>query len=209
MIDVACQCGRVSHSDEQHIGKHLRCPNCGEPVLIMDAARAMARPPKTTLRTHSSQPRAKRLRRLRPLHTWTILVGAIVTTALLVSEVCTLRKGAIRSMINSKPLTRILPHPKPERLPKRNRMTLAIGIQCKDGLLLATDTRLSYSYGPVAEGQKLTGFDTEHGTFAIAQSSDDIHAANMRSGVLPHQRKASRLWKSSGIARSATNRLCS
>jgi hypothetical protein len=84
MIDVTCQCGRVSHSDEHHIGKHLRCPNCGEPVLIMDAARAMARPPETIPRIQSSQPRAKRLRRLRPLHTWTVLVSAVVTTALLV-----------------------------------------------------------------------------------------------------------------------------
>jgi len=38
MIDVTCRCGHISHSEEQHIGKLLRCPNCGEPVPILHAA---------------------------------------------------------------------------------------------------------------------------------------------------------------------------
>jgi len=66
MINVTCQCGRICHSEEHHIGKHLRCPNCGEPVLILDT-RAMV-PPTTSPRTQSNQPRTGKVRRFRPLY---------------------------------------------------------------------------------------------------------------------------------------------
>jgi hypothetical protein len=57
-------------------------------------------------------------------------------------------------------------------------MTLAIGMQCQGGLILAADTRLAYDSGPISEGGKLTGFCSKTGTFAIAQSSYDAHAAD-------------------------------
>lgn len=45
MIDVMCpQCRAVYHSEESHVGKHLRCARCGSLVLILDAARDMVRP---------------------------------------------------------------------------------------------------------------------------------------------------------------------
>jgi hypothetical protein len=73
---------------------------------------------------------------------------------------------------------------KPERLPKRKRMTLAVGMHCKEGLILAADTLMSYSYGPISEGRKLDDFTSASGntpgsgTYAIAQSSEDTHAAD-------------------------------
>jgi len=66
--------------------------------------------------------------------------------------------------------------PKPKRLPKRNRMTLAIGMLCEDGLLFVADTRLYYPDGSVGEGIKLKAFESGTGVIAIVQSSDDFHA---------------------------------
>lgn len=74
--------------------------------------------------------------------------------------------------------------PQIERLPKRNRMTLAIGMQCKNGLLIGADTRISYYGEPISEGMKLTGFDSPSGTYVIAQSSEDVHAAHTLMGEI-------------------------
>jgi hypothetical protein len=39
MIDIICpHCSAVYHSDETHIGKQLRCTNCGSPVPILGPA---------------------------------------------------------------------------------------------------------------------------------------------------------------------------
>ncbi|MFZ1008935.1 MAG: hypothetical protein WAN65_18995 [Candidatus Sulfotelmatobacter sp.] len=57
-------------------------------------------------------------------------------------------------------------------------MTLAIGMQCRDSVILAADTLMSYDGGPISEGQKLTGFCSGTGSFAMAQSSYDAHAAD-------------------------------
>lgn len=78
MIDVTCQCGRVCHSEEQHVGKHLRCPNCGESVPILDAARAMVQPPTTLPRTQTNQPRARQVHRFRPLYAVFAAIGVMV-----------------------------------------------------------------------------------------------------------------------------------
>jgi hypothetical protein len=46
MIDVTCsQCGAVYHSDETHVGKHLRCARCGSLVPILGAARKIVSQP--------------------------------------------------------------------------------------------------------------------------------------------------------------------
>jgi len=78
MINVTCQCGRVCHSEEQHVGKHFRCPNCGEPVLILDAARAIVQPPTASPRAQINQPRAKRVRGFRPLYAVVAAIGVMV-----------------------------------------------------------------------------------------------------------------------------------
>ncbi len=78
------------------------------------------------------------------------------------------------------------PHPdyptqlKKQRLPKRNRMTLALAMVCKGGLMLAADTRVSYGdpNRNVSDAFKLNGFDSKNGTYVITHSSDDLNAAN-------------------------------
>lgn len=86
MINVTCQCGRICHSEERHIGKHLRCPNCGEPVPILDA-RAMVQAPTASPRIRSNQPRARKARRFRPLYA----VVAAITVVLLAGSFLVVR----------------------------------------------------------------------------------------------------------------------
>jgi hypothetical protein len=57
-------------------------------------------------------------------------------------------------------------------------MTLAVGMLCEDGLILSADTRISYTDGSAAEGLKLKVFESGSGVYAVAQSSDDNHAAD-------------------------------
>lgn len=58
-------------------------------------------------------------------------------------------------------------------------MTLAIGMECEGGLILAADRRASYGDdSPTPEIDKLATFRSDVGTFAIAQSSTDANAAN-------------------------------
>ena len=78
MIDVTCRCGHVSHSEEQHIGKHLRCPNCGEPVAILCVARTTVQPPTVSPRAQTDQPRARTVRRFRPTYEVAAVVGIII-----------------------------------------------------------------------------------------------------------------------------------
>jgi hypothetical protein len=57
-------------------------------------------------------------------------------------------------------------------------MTLAIGMMTKDGLLIAADTRILYSDNTSSDQQKVNGFSTNGGAFAIAHAADDTNAAN-------------------------------
>lgn len=46
MIDITCsQCGAVYHSEEEHVGKHLRCARCGSLVPILGAPRNIVSQP--------------------------------------------------------------------------------------------------------------------------------------------------------------------
>ncbi len=81
------------------------------------------------------------------------------------------------------------PHPdypkqlKKQRLPVRNRMTLALAMVCEGGVMLAADTRMSYGEGVMTtEAQKVTGFDSNGGMYVIVHSSEDAHAANSLIG---------------------------
>jgi hypothetical protein len=80
MIDIVCQgCGTLYHSDEVHVGKHIRCSRCGCQLHILKLSpaddRSLARPPA---RTQTTQPLAKKLRRLRPLYPIAIAVGVVL-----------------------------------------------------------------------------------------------------------------------------------
>lgn len=57
-------------------------------------------------------------------------------------------------------------------------MTLALGMLCEDGLILAADTRISYDDGSVTDAIKLKVFESGSGVYATAQSSQDNHAAD-------------------------------
>lgn len=46
IMDVTCsQCGAVYHSDESHVGKHLRCTRCGSTVPILASVRNIVSQP--------------------------------------------------------------------------------------------------------------------------------------------------------------------
>jgi hypothetical protein len=65
-------------------------------------------------------------------------------------------------------------------------MTLAIGMECRGGIILAADTRASYADGSVAEIRKVTHLTTTTGMFAIAQSSEDANAASSLVRILEY-----------------------
>jgi hypothetical protein len=83
MIDVTCQCGYVCHSEEKHVGKHLRCPNYGEPVPILDAPRAIAQP-RAAPRPPHIKPRQPQAARLSDRSQLKYLVAAVLGMAALV-----------------------------------------------------------------------------------------------------------------------------
>jgi hypothetical protein len=67
---------------------------------------------------------------------------------------------------------------RPERILKRNQMTLAIGMACAVGYVFAADTRLVFDDGTTTDMSKMTCFNAGKGQFAIIQSSYDANAAN-------------------------------
>jgi hypothetical protein len=56
-------------------------------------------------------------------------------------------------------------------------MTLALGFVCKEGVILAADTRFSYDGGQVQEGVKIFEISLPSGQYAVAHSSEDAFAA--------------------------------
>jgi hypothetical protein len=67
---------------------------------------------------------------------------------------------------------------KVKRLPKRNGMTLAIGMLCEEGIILAADSRLSYDDDSIQDCVKVAGFLSSTGTFVVVHSSEDANAAD-------------------------------
>ena len=83
MIDVLCpQCGAVYHSDELHIGRHLRCARCGSLVPILDAPRVIAQTPPASppFRTQSQHPQARTKRKSQLTYVVAAAVGMVVLT---------------------------------------------------------------------------------------------------------------------------------
>jgi hypothetical protein len=68
--------------------------------------------------------------------------------------------------------------PKKQRLPTRNRMTLALAMVADTGLILAADTRVSYDDGSIADVQKITGWAGKDAMYAVVHSSHDANAAD-------------------------------
>jgi 20S proteasome alpha/beta subunit len=69
------------------------------------------------------------------------------------------------------------PFPKPERLTKRGRMTIAIGMLCQDGLVLAVDTQMTWPDGTTYDAVKMQTLATQNGAFALAYTCFDMNAA--------------------------------
>lgn len=71
------------------------------------------------------------------------------------------------------------PHaPIKERLPKRKQMTIAIGVLCTEGIVVAADTKITATDGTTSIGPKVLTSVTEDGNFVIANASNDGNAAN-------------------------------
>ena len=74
--------------------------------------------------------------------------------------------------------TRDVLHPrsKVERLAVKNRMTIALGVICRGGLIIAADTRMSTSDGFCFDACKVKPFLTPSGVFTIAYASESGNA---------------------------------
>jgi hypothetical protein len=98
MIDILCQaCGALYHSDEVHVGKHIRCTRCGcqLPILRLSPADdlSLARPP---IRTQITQPLAKKFRRLRSVYPIAVAVGVVLLAGALLVVRFRSRDNSIR-----------------------------------------------------------------------------------------------------------------
>lgn len=66
---------------------------------------------------------------------------------------------------------------KPERLTKRGRMTIAIGMLCQGGLVIAADTQMTSPDDTTYDAVKVQTLTTPTGGFALAYSCYDVNAA--------------------------------
>lgn len=65
------------------------------------------------------------------------------------------------------------PHPESKRLAVKNRMTIALGMICRGGLIIAADTRFATTEGFMQDdGCKVTAFLTPSGVFVTAYTSE-------------------------------------
>ena len=71
-----------------------------------------------------------------------------------------------------------IPSPRPERLPKGKRMTIAIGMLCEEGLIIAADTQIAMTDGTTREGIKVHQGIADTGIYVTANATDDGNAAN-------------------------------
>ncbi len=68
-------------------------------------------------------------------------------------------------------------HRKPNTLPARKRMTLALGMLCKGGLVIAADTQLTWSDGRTEDTVKVNSLACNTGSYAFACACSDSDAA--------------------------------
>jgi len=75
--------------------------------------------------------------------------------------------------------------PKPERLTKRGRMTIAIGMLCQDGMVVAADTQMTYTDGTTHNRSKIKSLRTVSGAYVVAYSCLDVnHAEALANDIL-------------------------
>ncbi len=66
---------------------------------------------------------------------------------------------------------------KPQRLPKRERMTIAIGMLCEGGMIVAADTQMTYTDGTTYDSAKIKTLRAATGAYVIAYSCLEINPA--------------------------------
>ena len=69
-------------------------------------------------------------------------------------------------------------HRKPNSLPARKRMTLALGMLCKEALVIAADTQITWSDGRTEHGIKVHLVICNSGSYALTCACVDSDAAN-------------------------------
>jgi 20S proteasome alpha/beta subunit len=80
-------------------------------------------------------------------------------------------------MIFPKP-SRIPPHPKPQRLPRRRGVTLVIGLKAKDSLVIGSESEESVGYLAKREAQKLVRISENDWTVVIGGAGDSATVDN-------------------------------
>jgi hypothetical protein len=79
-------------------------------------------------------------------------------------------------MISPKPVPECFTTKRPAR--KSIRMTIAIGMLCDEGLIIAADTQLAMTDGSTREGIKVHQAIADTGIYVTANATDDGNAAN-------------------------------
>ena len=82
----------------------------------------------------------------------------------------------IRASLKSLPRP-IVPHQTIERLPKRTSVTIALGMLCGNGAIVAADRRRCLEDGSTVAENKILSFNGANVGFAIADASSDANAA--------------------------------
>jgi len=82
-----------------------------------------------------------------------------------------------RVYMNLRPQERLSIWRKRPIFKKKAAMTIAIGMTCQGGAIVAADTKIIDQNGSVTYGPKVTAFRGVSGTFAIANASDDANAS--------------------------------
>jgi 20S proteasome alpha/beta subunit len=77
-------------------------------------------------------------------------------------------------MISPKPLER---PPAKQPVKKTKHMTIAIGMLCQGGIIVAADTQMTYMDGTTYDAVKVQTLTTATGIYAIAYSCTDVNAA--------------------------------
>src|SRR5437660_5043389 len=75
-------------------------------------------------------------------------------------------------LISPWPTPRPVPCPKPKRLPARNKVAIAAGFVCMDGMILCADTQETITGYTKNSTEKIAKWEDDNFTLAVAGSGD-------------------------------------
>jgi len=82
MFDITCgQCGAVYHADIAHVGKHLKCTQCGFIIAIENQPPTLARPEAEHVQTPKHSPAPVKPKVSKSHFRWAVFVGASALVA--------------------------------------------------------------------------------------------------------------------------------